>query len=58
MSLAAAMVQRQEHRRASDGTCRRCGEAHPCPSWRLARAQVLVLVRAAFAAARAGGACP
>ncbi|WP_344610397.1 hypothetical protein [Dactylosporangium salmoneum] len=54
MQLNEAVQQRQHHHRQAGGaTCVVCGERHPCAEWRRARAVVLVLVRRAFAAARA-----
>lgn len=50
-----AVQERRLHRREAGGTrCVTCLQRHPCAAWRLARAQVLIMVRRAFAAARAG----
>ncbi|MEU0560916.1 hypothetical protein [Dactylosporangium sp. NPDC006015] len=55
VQLDEAVAQRQHHRR-EPGTirCSVCHEHHPCRAWRLARAQVLIMVRRAFQAARSG----
>ncbi|GLL05117.1 hypothetical protein GCM10017581_068640 [Dactylosporangium matsuzakiense] len=59
MQLGEA-VRRREHHRRAPGTlrCQVCHERHPCAGWRRARAVVLVLIRAAFTAARAQEARP
>ncbi|MFF5232797.1 hypothetical protein [Dactylosporangium sp. NPDC000521] len=55
MRLDEAVAQRRHHRREPDMIrCSVCHEHHPCAEWRRARAVVLVLIRRAFAAARAG----
>lgn len=55
MQLREAIETREHHQR-EPGTprCVVCHERHPCAEWRRARAVVLVMLRRAFAAARAG----
>jgi hypothetical protein len=54
-NLRDAVERRRAHRRdPSTDLCVQCGDRHPCADWRLARANVLVMVRAGFAAARNG----
>ncbi len=53
-----ALSELREHRRdyghQDVRQCVVCHERHPCEPWRRARAEVLVLLRQAFQAARAG----
>jgi hypothetical protein len=57
VDLDEAIAGRRQHRREPGSIrCEVCHERHLCAEWRRARAVVLVLVRRAFAAARAGDA--
>src|SRR5689334_5161266 len=52
MDLPAALVQRRRHRLGTGDwaqRCLACDQAWPCPTWRTARAVVLLNVRRSFA---------